>query len=115
MFGVSLPSAERKEDDPITGIRASMRPEGLLAATERLGGSVAGRDRVVLAALAVGVVLALLVWRFVGPWPSLVLILVAVGVACAAYRIEPSRIDLDHPDSWTDESSVEERPHLDAR
>lgn len=53
------------------------------------------RDRVVLWVLAAGAASALPAWRFLGPWVGLVLIVVALLVAAAAYRIEPPRIGLD--------------------
>lgn len=57
-------------------------------------------------ALVAGAVLALLAWHFAGPWVSLVLILLALGTAAAAYRIEAPTIDVDHPDSWASAGST---------
>jgi hypothetical protein len=60
------------------------------------GGAVAVRDRVALWALAGGALAAVAAWRLVGPWPAMVVGVLAVLVACMAYRVEASRIDLDH-------------------
>ena len=62
---------------------------------------MAVRDRVVRWALGLGAVLALSAWHFVGPWASLVLVVLALGVAAVAYRIEAPRIDVTHPEGWS--------------
>lgn len=53
------------------------------------------RDRVVLWTLVCGVGVALLAWEAIGPWPAMVLALLAVVGASLVYRIERPRIDLD--------------------
>lgn len=58
------------------------------------------RDRVVLLVLAAGVIAAVLSWRLVGPWCALAIGLVALAVACVAYRIEAPCIDVEHPEAW---------------
>ena len=55
------------------------------------------RDRVVLWVLGAGALIALTVWLRIGPWPAMVVGLVALLLASVAYRIEPPRIDLDGP------------------
>ncbi|WP_375388524.1 hypothetical protein [uncultured Amnibacterium sp.] len=57
---------------------------------------MAVRDRVALLALAAGVLVGVAAWRLAGPWPAIVVGVLAVLVACAAYRAEAPRIDLDH-------------------
>ncbi len=68
------------------------------------------RDRVVRWALGVGAVLALLAWHLAGPWASLVLVLLALGIAAAAYRVEAPRIDVEHPIAWRDASAEASPP-----
>lgn len=52
------------------------------------------RDRVVRRVLGCGALVAVLTWRFVGEWPAMVLVVLAIVVAAIVYRIEPPRIDL---------------------
>ena len=66
------------------------------------------RDRVVLWVLATGFVAALLSWLFLGHWFALGLGVAAIGIACVVYRIEPTRIDLEHPERWS--TRTEEAP-----
>jgi len=56
---------------------------------------MAVRDRVVLAALGGGAVVAAVLWVALSPWAALVAVLLALVVASIAYRVEPPRIDLD--------------------
>jgi hypothetical protein len=58
------------------------------------------RDRVVLWVLATGFVSALLAWHHLGRWPALAVGLIALGIACLAYRIEAPRVDVEHPEGW---------------
>jgi len=44
-----------------------------------------------------GAAIGLLAWSRVGPWVALLTVLAALLVASVAYRVEPSRIDLDRP------------------
>jgi hypothetical protein len=69
------------------------------------GDAVAVRDRVVLWVLGCGGIAAFLAWRLIGPWPGLVLILLAVVVAAVAYRIEAPRIDLHGSPTWVDDAA----------
>ncbi len=55
------------------------------------------RDRVVVWALTSGAGIGLLAWCRLGPWIGLLPVLAALLVASVAYRVEPSRIDLDRP------------------
>ncbi len=63
------------------------------------------RDRVVRWTLSLGAVIALLAWHLAGPWASLVLVLLALGVAAAAYRVDAPRIDVEHPTACTETSA----------
>jgi len=82
-----------------------MRATGLPASTRRrrsperraCRGTVAVRDRVVLWVLTSGAAIGLLAWWRLGPWVALLTVLAALLAASVAYRVEPSRIDLDRP------------------
>jgi hypothetical protein len=55
--------------------------------------------------LASGVLLAVAAWHVVGPWASLAAVLLALGAAAVAYRIETPRIDVEHPEAWATDSA----------
>lgn len=57
---------------------------------------MAMRDRIALAVLAGGGLAALAVWHPLGPWPALVLGLLAVVAAGVIYRLEPSTMRFGH-------------------
>lgn len=61
------------------------------------GDAVAVRDRVVRWMLGCGAVAALLTWYWVGAWPALAVVLLALVGASVVYRIEPPTIHLDAP------------------
>lgn len=93
--GVSLPPGVATQDHVPGGSGADV-PEAVPVGVGSAGGAVTVRDRVALWTLTAGVLAAIAAWRFIGPWPALAVGVLAVLVACAAYRAERPRIDLDH-------------------
>ena len=93
--GVSLPPEVATQDHGPGGSGTDV-PEAVPVGVGSAGGAVTVRDRVALWTLTAGVLAAVAAWRFVGPWPAMVVAVLAVLVACAAYRVERPRIDLDH-------------------
>lgn len=79
------------------------------------GITMAMRDWIALAVVASGGLAAFAVWRPLGPWPALVLGLLAVVSAGVVYRLEPSTIRLGHwpaeadPDTRQDRLGHEDR------
>ena len=67
------------------------------------GGAMTLRDRLVLAIVGGGALGVLGAGMLGGPWPALVLGVVVVLVAAAAYRIQPPRFD-EWP--WPDEDEA---------
>ena len=66
------------------------------------------RDRIVIALLISGAVISVALWGAGAPWAALVIVLLALGAAAVAYRIEAPRIDLDHPASWASAPTSED-------
>jgi hypothetical protein len=91
--GVSLPLRPTTREHAC-GAPAPKRRRRSPSSSRVPGDAVAVRDRVVLGALLGGAVAAVLLWRVGGPVPSLLVVVLAVLVACAAYRVEAPRIDL---------------------
>jgi hypothetical protein len=78
------------------------------------GDAVVVRDRVVRWVLCGGAVLALLTWHLLGPWPAMILVVLAVVAAAVTYRIEPPRIDLDGTPWLTDPADPAETAEAEA-